>query len=114
MVLKSRSRCFSSRPPCGFWRHSFARLKSAASAHTEGALRAAAAFLCAQQRLWFIDRLEGSSAEYNMPRAWRLLGALDLEALEKAVNTIVERHETLRTHFENFNDEPVQVILLFR
>src|SRR6185369_3408599 len=53
----------------------------------------------AQQRLWFLDRLEGTSVEYNMPRADRLKGELDGGALAWALNTIVERHESLRTHF---------------
>jgi amino acid adenylation domain-containing protein len=64
----------------------------------------------AQQRLWFINQLEGSSAEYNMPQAWRLRGSLDLEALERAVNTIVERHESLRTHFGMADGSPIQII----
>ena len=64
----------------------------------------------AQQRLWFIDRLEGTSTEYNVPQAVRLRGELDLGALEKAINRIVERHESLRTHFEEEGGEPVQVI----
>src|SRR5437879_891422 len=64
----------------------------------------------AQQRLWFIDRLEGASTEYNMPGSLRLRGELDVEALEKAINTIVERHESLRTHFAEVEGEPVQVI----
>ena len=38
----------------------------------------------AQQRLWFIDRLEGTSVEYNMPLALRLKGELDRTALERA------------------------------
>ena len=64
----------------------------------------------AQQRLWFIDRLERTSTEYNMPEALRLRGELDVEALERAINTIVERHESLRTHFAEVEGEPVQVI----
>src|SRR5262249_36428200 len=63
----------------------------------------------AQQRLWFIDRLEGTSAEYNMPEALRLRGELDLEALERTINTIVERHESLRTRFAEVDGEPAQV-----
>src|SRR3954454_14247613 len=65
----------------------------------------------AQQRLWCIDQLEGSSAEYNMPAALRLEGELDQAALERAINTIVERHESLRTHFAELDGQPVQVIL---
>lgn len=64
----------------------------------------------AQQRLWFLDRLGGGSREYNIPAAFWLRGALDREALEKAINTIVERHEILRTHFEEVEGEAVQVI----
>jgi nonribosomal peptide synthetase DhbF len=64
----------------------------------------------AQQRLWFLDRLGGGSREYNIPAAFRLRGALDQDALEKAINTIVARHEILRTHFEEVEGEAVQVI----
>jgi amino acid adenylation domain-containing protein len=64
----------------------------------------------AQQRLWFIDQLEGGSAEYNMPQALRLRGELDLPALRKTIDTIVERHESLRTHFAQAGGEPVQII----
>ncbi|MBZ5494708.1 MAG: amino acid adenylation domain-containing protein, partial [Acidobacteriia bacterium] len=63
-----------------------------------------------QQRLWFIDQLEGGSTEYNMVEALRLKGVVKAEALERAINTIVERHESLRTHFEVVEDEAVQVI----
>ena len=52
-----------------------------------------------QQRLWFIDQLEGSSAQYNLPEALRLRGELDVPALRQSIQTIVQRHETLRTHF---------------
>jgi len=64
----------------------------------------------AQKRLWFIDQLQGTSPEYNMPEALRLRGELDAEALRRAVETIVERHEMLRTHFAEVDGEPVQVI----
>ena len=64
----------------------------------------------AQQRLWFIDRLEGTSVEYNMPFALRLKGELDRTALQQALNAIMERHETLRTHFVEVEGEPFQVI----
>ena len=64
----------------------------------------------AQQRLWFLDRLEGASTEYSVAGALRLRGELDREAVERAINTIVERHESLRTHFGEVEGEPVQVI----
>jgi amino acid adenylation domain-containing protein len=63
-----------------------------------------------QQRLWFLDQLEGTSTKYNMSMAHRLHGELDREALEKAVNTIIERHEILRTRFVEISGEPIQVI----
>ena len=64
----------------------------------------------AQQRLWFLDRLENSGVEYNVRAAWRLRGELDVSALGRAINALVERHETLRTHFEEKAGEPFQVI----
>jgi amino acid adenylation domain-containing protein len=64
----------------------------------------------AQQRLWFINQLEGNSTEYNMPEALRIRGELDREALERAINAIVARHEVLRTHFADVEGEPVQIV----
>jgi hypothetical protein len=51
----------------------------------------------AQQRLWFIDQLRPHSAAYNLPAAVRILGELNAEALERSLNNIVGRYETLRT-----------------
>ncbi len=65
----------------------------------------------AQQRLWFIDRMQGSSTEYNMTLALRFRGELDRKALLLAINAIVARHESLRTHFAEINGEPMQVIV---
>ncbi|HEX9984875.1 MAG TPA: amino acid adenylation domain-containing protein [Thermoanaerobaculia bacterium] len=64
----------------------------------------------AQQRLWFVDQLEGGSAQYNIPAAMRLKGRLDVAALQRAVDTIVERHEILRTVYRANDGEAVQVI----
>ena len=65
----------------------------------------------AQQRLWFIDQLEeGMGTEYNVPGALRLRGELYREALERTINTIVGRHESLRTHFAEIDGEALQVI----
>jgi amino acid adenylation domain-containing protein len=67
----------------------------------------------AQERLWFIDRMEPGSAVYNTPGAWRLGGALDEAALERSLGEIVRRHEALRTVFADANGSPVQVIVPF-
>ncbi|HST60880.1 MAG TPA: amino acid adenylation domain-containing protein, partial [Longimicrobium sp.] len=64
----------------------------------------------AQQRLWFIDQLDPGSAAYNMPAALRIRGALDTDALRRALDEIVARHESLRTRFAGVAGEPVQVI----
>src|SRR5206468_12326366 len=53
----------------------------------------------AQQRLWFIDRLEPGIAAYNVPNALRLQGDLDTAALAGALSEMVRRHEPLRTRF---------------
>jgi amino acid adenylation domain-containing protein/FkbM family methyltransferase len=49
-----------------------------------------------QERLWFIDRLEGS-IQYHIPAVLRLKGKLDTQGLENAIKVIVNRHEVLRT-----------------
>ena len=68
----------------------------------------------AQERLWLIDRLEPGSDVYSIPMAWRLGGALDVAALERALGEIVRRHEALRTVFaEAVDGSPVQVIVPF-
>jgi amino acid adenylation domain-containing protein len=64
----------------------------------------------AQQRLWFLDRLEPGSGFYNIPVALRMKGDLDVTALERALNDIVARHESLRTRFASAEGQPVQVI----
>ena len=64
----------------------------------------------AQQRLWLIDRLAGSS-QYNMPFAFRLRGVLNREALQRALDTIIVRHEVLRSVFRTRDDGEAFVVV---
>ncbi|MFD4029858.1 amino acid adenylation domain-containing protein [Streptomyces sp. NPDC058637] len=64
----------------------------------------------AQQRLWFLHRLEGPSATYNIPFAVRVDGPLDTEALRGALRDVVTRHAALRTVFPEGVHGPHQVI----
>jgi len=64
----------------------------------------------AQQRLWILDRLLPDKAVYNIPSLWRLHGKLDVEALRRSIQTLVERHETLRTRFVLNAEGPMQVV----
>ncbi|MFY1824742.1 non-ribosomal peptide synthase/polyketide synthase [Myxococcus fulvus] len=64
----------------------------------------------AQQRLWFLDRLEPDSPLYNIPLALRLDGPLDVGALERSFETLVRRHESLRTTFHEEGQGAVQSI----
>ncbi|MFN6531147.1 non-ribosomal peptide synthetase, partial [Nostoc sp. ChiSLP03a] len=64
----------------------------------------------AQQRLWFLDKLNPNSAFYNLLLALRLAGTLNRTALEQSLQEIIYRHEALRTNFITIDGEPVQVI----
>ncbi|MDF5733215.1 MAG: condensation domain-containing protein, partial [Rhizonema sp. PD38] len=63
-----------------------------------------------QQRLWFLDQLEPSSALYNISRALRLVGTLRVTALEQSLREIIHRHEALRTNLITVDGQPVQII----
>ncbi|AIO84077.1 D-alanine--poly(phosphoribitol) ligase, subunit 1 [Burkholderia pseudomallei] len=62
----------------------------------------------AQQRLWFLARMGGLGDAYHMPIAVRLRGALDVDALQRALSRIVSRHDALRTTFALEGEQPVQ------
>ncbi len=64
----------------------------------------------AQQRLWFLDQLQPGGSFYNIPGAVRLIGKLNIEALEKSLSEVVRRHESLRTTFDDENGKPFMVI----
>ena len=63
-----------------------------------------------QQRLWFLAQLDSGSAAYNVPMAWRLAGSVDVPALQRSLDRLVERHEALRTSFPAELGQPRQVI----
>ncbi len=64
----------------------------------------------AQQRLWFIDNIQGGTPEYNMPMAFNVSGLLDITLLERVFNTIIDRHEILRTVYLDVQGEAQQQI----
>ena len=59
----------------------------------------------AQQRMWFLWHLDPQSGAYNLPAAVRLTGRLNQQALEQAFASLIERHETLRTVFQQQSDD---------
>jgi amino acid adenylation domain-containing protein len=63
----------------------------------------------AQERLWFLAQLEPGSAVYNICRAFRLTGNLNIAALESSLSEILRRHEILRSQIRIVNGRPVQV-----
>ncbi|MFD7630695.1 amino acid adenylation domain-containing protein, partial [Streptomyces sp. NPDC059851] len=65
----------------------------------------------AQQRLWFLHRMDGPSATYNMPLALRLDGELHRAALHAAIADVIARHESLRTVLREADGVPYQLVL---
>ncbi|WP_415835051.1 type I polyketide synthase, partial [Corallococcus soli] len=63
-----------------------------------------------QQRLWFLEQLEPDTATYNLPAVLQMEGALDVEALRRSLDALVQRHEALRTTFASVDDQGVQHI----
>jgi amino acid adenylation domain-containing protein len=66
---------------------------------------------CAQQRLWFIDQLEGQAATYTLPCVFALKGNLNTLALAQSLSSIVARHESLRTVFSCINGVASPIVL---
>ncbi|NRD60924.1 amino acid adenylation domain-containing protein [Corallococcus exiguus] len=64
----------------------------------------------AQERMWFLDKWSPGSAAFHMPTAVRLTGTVDTDALRRALALLVERHDTLRTTFQEREGGGAQVI----
>jgi amino acid adenylation domain-containing protein len=64
----------------------------------------------AQKRIFVMSYFKGAETSYNMYAAFWVDGELDVEKLENSFQSLVNRHETLRTSFKMVNDEPVQIV----
>jgi amino acid adenylation domain-containing protein len=60
-----------------------------------------------QRRMWVVHHFDRKGSGYNMNVALRLRGTLDLVALQRALDALVVRHESLRTRFEAAEPEPL-------
>ncbi|MEW1583183.1 amino acid adenylation domain-containing protein [Streptomyces microflavus] len=65
----------------------------------------------AQQRLWFLDQIEGAGAAYNIPVVLTLAGELDRKAMESAIGDLAGRHEILRTVYRRHDGVAAQHVL---
>ena len=88
------------------------RIEDGARGGAEGPTSAAPVLTPAQQRLWFVQQLEGPSTVYDVPVALELRGAVDAEALRAAWHDVVLRHRALRTVFPAQRDGTAGVRVL--
>ncbi|MEA5516079.1 condensation domain-containing protein, partial [Nodularia sp. UHCC 0506] len=64
----------------------------------------------AQKRLWFLQQVEPDNFAYNIAASIQLTGKLNLAALTDSLNTLMQRHQILRTAFISSDNQPAQVI----
>ena len=64
----------------------------------------------AQERLWFLNQLGGDGSEYNLPMQFRVIGKLDIQAMQKALDAIMARHEILRTVIDEKDGRRFQIV----
>jgi amino acid adenylation domain-containing protein len=64
----------------------------------------------AQQMFWYLELLQGEVTAFNVPLRFRLSGPLDVKLLDRSINTIIDRHEALRTHFGESKGELLQIV----
>ena len=67
-----------------------------------------------QARLWYVEQIEPAFVAHNNPAAWKFIGKLDVEAMRRAVDGVVERHSALRTNFELIDGVLVQLVRPFQ
>lgn len=63
-----------------------------------------------QERLWFLYQMDPANPFYNLNTAARLMGVLDIDALERSINEIINRHEILRTRYQVIDGQPFGVV----
>ncbi len=63
-----------------------------------------------QQVFWYMEMLESSLSAFNIPLRFNFEGPIDVQLLQRTLDTIIQRHESLRTHFSQDNDELLQVV----
>jgi amino acid adenylation domain-containing protein len=81
------------------------RVDTAQAIAPSGALPIGAALSPAQERMWFLSRLEGG-ASYNVPCVLRVAGAVDADRLAAAVNAVIARHDALRSNIVEVDGQP--------
>jgi thioesterase domain-containing protein/acyl carrier protein len=64
----------------------------------------------AQERLWTLEQNEPGAPYYHVPLTWNIRGKLDIAALEKSFDFLVQRHDALRTNFPESADGPFQKV----
>ena len=82
----------------------------AARFRAENGQARSAALCSAQERLWFLHRLDPADVSYNIPVTFRIHGALDVELLDRVLTELVDRHDMLRSTFAERDGRPVQTI----
>jgi amino acid adenylation domain-containing protein len=90
--------------------HGAAPAAAAPSAPAPAATNAPRPLSFAQQRLWLIEQIEPGHSFYHLPVAMRLTGPISTPVLERALDEVVSRHETLRTTFVSLDGQPMQQI----
>ena len=86
------------------------RLKRAGGGLQRSAYRGSAPLSYSQEMLWVLDQLHPRNLAYSIPRAMRLSGELDVSALQRSLNEVVQRHEVLRTTYAADEGTPVQIV----